>query len=104
MIPTPFDYLCFLVRRPALPGAAQEKEISGAAKPPPNPPPNPNEQPDLGWPTGRTSFTAEFLIHAGDATQPIVTARTVYVCIATDGSGKVEPPQILIDALGLELP
>ena len=51
LIPTPFDYLCFLVRRPAKPGAAQEKEIwvrqsrphtptkrnLGAAKPPPNP-------------------------------------------------------------------
>ncbi len=48
---------------------------------------------------GRTSFTVEFLIHAGDSALPIVTARTVYVCIATDGSGKVEPPQLLLDAL-----
>ncbi|TDK91347.1 acyl-CoA thioesterase [Mycolicibacterium mucogenicum] len=48
---------------------------------------------------GRTSFTVEFLIHAGDSTRPIVTAKTVYVCIATDGSGKVEPPQLLRDAL-----
>ena len=36
-VPPPLDRLCFLVRRPALPGAAQENEISGAAKPPPNP-------------------------------------------------------------------
>ena len=48
---------------------------------------------------GRTSFTVEFLIHAGDSTRPIVTAKTVYVCIATDGSGKIEPPQLLRDAL-----
>ncbi len=56
---------------------------------------------DVTIPTrGRTSFTVEFLIHTGDSAQPIVTARTVYVCIATDGSGKIEPPQLLLDALG----
>ena len=49
---------------------------------------------------GRTSFTVEFGIHAGDPGQRIVTARTVYVCIATDGSGKIEPPPVLLDALG----
>nr|WP_255456829.1 MULTISPECIES: acyl-CoA thioesterase [unclassified Mycolicibacterium] len=50
---------------------------------------------------GRTSFTVEFLIHTGDSTQPVVSARTVYVCIAADGSGKIEPPQVLLDALGV---
>jgi acyl-CoA thioester hydrolase len=49
---------------------------------------------------GRTSFTVEFLIHAGDSAKPVVTARTVYVCVATDGSGKIEPPQMLLEALG----
>ncbi|WP_202915732.1 thioesterase family protein [Mycolicibacterium sp. CBMA 234] len=57
---------------------------------------------DVTVPTrGRTSFTVEFLIHAGDSTQPVVSARTVYVCIAADGSGKIEPPQVLLDALGI---
>ncbi|WP_155912303.1 hypothetical protein [Mycolicibacterium sp. CBMA 361] len=41
------------------------------------------------------------LIHTGDSTQPVVSARTVYVCIAADGSGKIEPPQVLLDALGV---
>jgi acyl-CoA thioester hydrolase len=46
---------------------------------------------------GRTSFTVRFGI--GDGEQTVVTATTVYVCIATDGSGSIEPPPILRLAL-----
>jgi acyl-CoA thioester hydrolase len=47
--------------------------------------------------TGRTSFTLAFAVHAADA--PVCTARTVYVCVATDGSGKRELPESLAAAL-----
>ncbi|TSD98201.1 acyl-CoA thioesterase [Skermania sp. ID1734] len=48
---------------------------------------------------GRTSFTIGFAIHSGDSSRRALTASTVYVCIAKDGSGKMEPPPILVDAL-----
>ncbi|MFN8501393.1 hypothetical protein [Kouleothrix sp.] len=46
IIPTPFDYLCFLVRRPAKPGAAQKRNFRGGEATP-NPHHNPSDQPDL---------------------------------------------------------
>jgi acyl-CoA thioester hydrolase len=46
---------------------------------------------------GRTSFTLAFEIRRGD--EVIVTARTVYVVVAIDGSGKRELPDFLRAAL-----
>ena len=46
---------------------------------------------------GTTSFTLRFVAHVGD--RPVVTASTVYVVVATDGSGKREVPTILLAAL-----
>ena len=47
---------------------------------------------------GRTSFTLQFEVHAGDGS-PVATASTVYVVIALDGSGKQEVPPSLRTAL-----
>src|SRR5688500_10704212 len=47
---------------------------------------------------GRTSFTLQFAVRVDDG--PVVTASTVYVVIATDGSGKREIPPLILDALG----
>jgi acyl-CoA thioester hydrolase len=47
--------------------------------------------------TGRTSFTLAFTVLAGGG--PVCSARTVYVCVATDGSGKRELPESLRSAL-----
>jgi acyl-CoA thioester hydrolase len=47
---------------------------------------------------GRTSFTLEFDVSVGE--RLVVTASTVYVVIATDGSGKRPIPQLVLDALG----
>ncbi len=51
---------------------------------------------------GRTSFTLDFEVRRSD----IVTCagRTVYVVIATDGSGKAEIPPLIADALGEPAP
>ena len=58
---------------------------------------------------GRTSFALDFEVRRGDpeVTGPGVndtvvtcTARTVYVVIATDGSGKREIPALIAAALG----
>ena len=49
---------------------------------------------------GRTSLTVQFTIHAGDRSRPVVSATSVYVVVATDGSGKCEPTPFLLDALG----
>ena len=47
---------------------------------------------------GRTSFTLRYTaLRAGT---PVATGRTVYVVVATDGSGKREVPGWLRDALG----
>jgi len=46
---------------------------------------------------GRTSFRLAFEIRRGD--EVIVTARTVYVVVAVDGSGKRELPDFLRAAL-----
>lgn len=46
---------------------------------------------------GRTSFTLAFAALRDG--QPAVTASTVYVVIATDGSGKRELPELLTTAL-----
>lgn len=46
---------------------------------------------------GRTSFTLDFDVRRGE--QSIVTGRTVYVVVATDGSGKAPVPALLRDAL-----
>ena len=51
---------------------------------------------------GRTSFTLDFVVHR--AGEEVVDGRTVYVVVRTDGSGKVEIPPLLRDALGEERP
>lgn len=55
---------------------------------------------------GRTSFTLSFAIGArpeGGSRREVATARTVYVAIATDGSGPVVIPPLL-DALLADAP
>jgi acyl-CoA thioester hydrolase len=47
---------------------------------------------------GRTSFTLAFEVRA-DGTDVLVTGRTVYVCIRTDGSGKTAIPEDLRSVL-----
>jgi acyl-CoA thioester hydrolase len=47
---------------------------------------------------GRTSFTLAFEVRRGD--DVLVTARTVYVVVGLDGSGKREIPPFLRAALG----
>ena len=47
---------------------------------------------------GRTSFTLDFEVRRG--AEVCTRGRTVYVVIATDGSGKREIPPLLRDALG----
>jgi acyl-CoA thioester hydrolase len=47
---------------------------------------------------GRTSFTLQFEVRAGE--RPVATASTVYVVVATDGSGKRDIPPLLLEALG----
>lgn len=49
---------------------------------------------------GRTSLTVQFSVHAGDPGKPVAAITTVYVVIATDGSGSCSPPRFLLDALG----
>jgi acyl-CoA thioester hydrolase len=46
---------------------------------------------------GRTSFTLDFEVRRGH--EVCARGRTVYVVIATDGSGKREIPPLLLDAL-----
>ena len=48
--------------------------------------------------TGRTSFTLDFSVQRSG--QQVVDGRTVYVVVATDGSGKAEIPPLLRRALG----
>jgi acyl-CoA thioester hydrolase len=48
---------------------------------------------------GRTSFALDFEVRR-DGSEVTCTARTVYVVIATDGSGKREIPALIADALG----
>jgi len=51
---------------------------------------------------GRTSFALDFQVYRGlDVT---CAGRTVYVVIATDGSGKQEIPPLIADALGEPAP
>ncbi|MHA6796799.1 acyl-CoA thioesterase [Pseudonocardia bannensis] len=51
---------------------------------------------------GRTSFALDFQVRRGGGDDAEVTCagRTVYVVIATDGSGKREIPPLIADALG----
>jgi len=49
---------------------------------------------------GRTSFTLSFDVSAGG--RPIAAAKTVYVVVATDGSGKQPIPDLLAEALGAQ--
>jgi acyl-CoA thioester hydrolase len=51
---------------------------------------------------GRTSFTLDFEVRRGD--EVTCTGRTVYVVIATDGSGKREIPDLIRAALGEPAP
>jgi acyl-CoA thioester hydrolase len=48
---------------------------------------------------GRTSFALDFEVRR-DGSEVTCTARTVYVVIATDGSGKREIPPVVAAALG----
>ena len=47
---------------------------------------------------GRTSFALDFQVRRG--AQVTCAGRTIYVVIATDGSGKREIPRLIADALG----
>lgn len=47
---------------------------------------------------GRTSFALDFAVLVADRVP--AAARTVYVVVATDGSGKREIPPVLLDAVG----
>ncbi|HVL84601.1 MAG TPA: thioesterase family protein [Pseudonocardia sp.] len=51
---------------------------------------------------GRTSFTLDFAVRRGE--EVTCTGRTVYVVVATDGSGKREIPPVIADALGRPVP
>ncbi|WP_214368108.1 acyl-CoA thioesterase [Pseudonocardia sp. H11422] len=51
---------------------------------------------------GRTSFALDFEVRRRDAVT--CAARTVYVVIATDGTGKREIPPLIADALGTPTP
>jgi acyl-CoA thioester hydrolase len=51
---------------------------------------------------GRTSFALDFEVRRGD--EVTCTGRTVYVVVATDGSGKREIPDLIRTALGEPLP
>jgi acyl-CoA thioester hydrolase len=52
---------------------------------------------------GRTSFALDFEVRR-DGSAVTCTARTVYVVIATDGSGKREIPPLIVAALGAPAP
>ena len=47
---------------------------------------------------GTTSFTLRFAVSSSART--VVSARTVYVAVRTDGSGKCELPAALLGAIG----
>ena len=49
---------------------------------------------------GTTSFALDFEVRTGD--KAVATGRTVYVVVATDGSGKRPIPDLLRDAIGAE--
>jgi|SRR5581483_2626221 len=56
---------------------------------------------------GRTSFVLDFEVRRGSPGERgdvCTSGRTVYVVIATDGSGKREIPPLLLDALGEPAP
>jgi acyl-CoA thioester hydrolase len=52
---------------------------------------------------GRTSFALDFEVRR-DGHEVTCAGRTVYVVIATDGSGKREIPPVIADALGAPAP
>lgn len=52
--------------------------------------------------TGRTSFALDFEVRRGD--EVTCSGRTVYVVVATDGSGKRPIPPLIADALGEPAP
>lgn len=52
---------------------------------------------------GRTSFALDFEVRR-DGVEVTCTGRTVYVVIATDGSGKRPIPPLIADALGPPAP
>jgi acyl-CoA thioester hydrolase len=52
---------------------------------------------------GRTSFDLDFEVRR-DGSEVTCSARTVYVVIATDGTGKREIPPLIADALGEPAP
>jgi acyl-CoA thioester hydrolase len=55
---------------------------------------------------GRTSFALDFEVRRNPTAEPEVTCtgRTVYVVVATDGSGARPIPQLIADALGPPAP
>ena len=48
---------------------------------------------------GRTSFVLAFEVRSGGTV--VATGRTVYVVVATDGTGKRPIPSVIGEALGL---
>jgi acyl-CoA thioester hydrolase len=52
---------------------------------------------------GRTSFALDFEVRRG-GDEVTCAGRTVYVVVATDGSGKREIPSLIADALGAPRP
>jgi acyl-CoA thioester hydrolase len=52
---------------------------------------------------GRTSFALDFEVRR-DGHEVTCSGRTVYVVVATDGSGKREIPPLITDALGTPAP
>lgn len=53
---------------------------------------------------GRTSFALDFEVRRCPAGEVTCAARTVYVVVSTDGSGKREIPALISDALGEPAP
>jgi acyl-CoA thioester hydrolase len=49
---------------------------------------------------GTTSFTLRFEVRSGRQEQAVASGRTVYVVVATDGSGKQPIPPRLAAAIG----
>jgi acyl-CoA thioester hydrolase len=50
---------------------------------------------------GRTSFVLAFEVRSGGRSETVATGRTVYVVVATDGTGKRPIPGVIGTALGL---
>ena len=51
---------------------------------------------------GTTSFTLSFTVRSAHSEADVAVGRTVYVVVATDGSGKRPIPALLARAIGLD--